>query len=96
MSLQRLSPLLALTDAATESVLQPAVESTAAQLFAPVRGLAFWSAILLPLTYLPMLFSDLSPSLGIAGTDAQVVGALICLNLVALLLGHSHNRPVEN
>ncbi len=94
MSLQRPSPLLALTAAANESVLQPIAESTARFLLAPVRGVAFWSAILLPLTYLPLLFVDVPASIGF-GADVHLVALLIALNVVAFLLGHEHRQPAD-
>ena len=95
MTLQRPTPLLALTAAATESVLQPVAESTARRLLAPVQGVAFWSAIVLPLTYLPILFSDAASASGPLGSDLPLVALLIVVNVLAFLLGHDHKRPAD-
>jgi hypothetical protein len=53
---------------------------------APLRALSFWTAVLLPLAYLPLLAD------GLAGGEASVLFALVAVNAVALLLGHEHAR----
>lgn len=57
-----------------------------------VRVVAFWAAILLPLTYLPMLFGAGAETLGLVG-QPHVFLALIALNLLAFLVGHDHKLP---
>ena len=50
-----------------------------------VRVIAFWTAVVLPFLYLPLLFG------GLEG-DATLFGSLLALNAVALLLGHDYRR----
>lgn len=53
----------------------------------PVRRLAFWGAILIPFSYLPLL------SLGVEGTrGALLLAGLFVANVAALVVGHGHNR----
>jgi len=53
----------------------------------PVQRLAFWSAVLIPFSYLPVL------ALGIDGTrGALLLAALFVANVAALVVGHGHNR----
>jgi len=59
--------------------------SFAASMLGPVRTAAFWSAVALPLTYLPMVATG-------AVWDLPVVFcALLALNAVAFLVGHGHD-----
>lgn len=48
-----------------------------------VRGIAFWTAILLPFTYVPLLLGD---------PPETLFGTLLALNVVALVVGHGHRR----
>jgi len=51
-----------------------------------LRAGAFWGAILLPFVYLPMLV------LGLHTVDDYLLfGALVTLNAVLLVVGHSHH-----
>ena len=50
-----------------------------------VRVVAFWTAVVLPFLYLPLLFG------GLEG-DVTLFGGLLVLNAVALLLGHDYRR----
>ena len=50
-----------------------------------VRVVAFWTAVILPFIYLPLLFG------GLEG-NATLFGGLLALNAVALLLGHDYRR----
>lgn len=56
-----------------------------------VRGIGFWTAILLPMAYLPPLFLG-HPTF----TDPVVLGKLLALNVVAIAigLGYDRNSPV--
>ncbi|WP_276272562.1 hypothetical protein [Haloarcula litorea] len=56
-------------------------------LLAPVRGLAFWTAIALPFLYLPLLVSGLETA-----AVRTAFAALVACNAVALLVGHSYAR----
>lgn len=53
----------------------------------PVTGAAFWAAIALPFLHLPLLATGLETTTGIA---AFLI--LVGLNVVTLLIGHSHRR----
>jgi hypothetical protein len=52
-----------------------------------VETAGFWTAVLLPLCYVPLLLTGLS-----TGRDAALLGLLVVLHLVALTAGHAHNR----
>ncbi|MBX0294822.1 hypothetical protein [Haloarcula nitratireducens] len=56
-------------------------------LLAPIRGIAFWTAIALPFLYLPLLASGLH-----SGSVRTAFAALVVCNAVSLLIGHSHAR----
>lgn len=53
---------------------------------APIRALAFWTAVLLPLAYLPLLAG------GLTGAETSVLAALLVANALALAVGHDHAR----
>ena len=53
---------------------------------ATVRRISFWSAILLPLVYLPLLAG------GLSSQTALIVVGLFALNLTALFVGHNHTH----
>lgn len=65
----------------------PALQTAAELAARPVRFVAFWVATLLPFTYLPLLAT------GMVTTHRAGFVALVCLNAVAFVVGHSHNRP---
>ena len=48
-----------------------------------VRAVSFWTAVVLPFLYLPLLFG------GLEG-NATLFGGLLVLNAVALFLGHDY------
>lgn len=52
-----------------------------------VEWMAFWSAVTLPLTYMPMLLAIKYTYL-----SSNVIIGIVAVNAVALLLGHQH-RP---
>lgn len=56
------------------------------QIAEPLRIVAFWGAIMLPFLYVPLLATGLD-------TVAQTVVflALLVLNLITLVIGHSHS-----
>lgn len=54
----------------------------------PITGVAFWAAVALPFLHLPLL---LATGLSSSGTATAFV-ALVALNVLALLVGHSHYR----
>jgi hypothetical protein len=65
----------------------PAIETVRSALVEPVRAAAFWTAITLPLVYVPMLAT------GAIGEHPVALLALIALNAVAFVVGHEHNQP---
>lgn len=50
-----------------------------------VRGIAFWTAIVLPFLYLPLLITGLN-----SGATRIAFVALVVCNAVTLLIGHAH------
>lgn len=63
-------------------------QQIAAYLHGPVQALAFWAAIALPFTYLPLLSQGFEDGL----TAPLAFGALLLANVVALVIGHGHGR----
>jgi hypothetical protein len=63
------------------------VGTLAALLVRPVRAVSFWMAALLPLTYLPLLAT------GVVADHPMAFLALLCVNVVAFVLGHGHRHP---
>lgn len=51
-----------------------------------VQGVAFWAATLLPIVYLSLIVID---------GDLWIVGALISLNVIALIVGHDYSRTIQ-
>lgn len=63
------------------------VPSIGHSLLAPLRGIAFWTAIALPFLYVPLLASGLeSESVRMAFT------LLVVTNVVTLIVGHPYAR----
>ncbi|WP_435126930.1 hypothetical protein [Halobaculum sp. D14] len=83
MSTSNQSPADRLARHATDA---PAVVRDAAQtgLLQPARAAAFWTASLLPLTYLPLLAA------GVAGSHTTAFAALVAVNVVAAVAGHDY------
>ena len=50
-----------------------------------LRIASFWAAIVLPITYLPLLAG------GLAGGDALLFAALVGINAGAFVFGHDHD-----
>jgi hypothetical protein len=69
-----------------ESTSLDRIGAVASYLFSPVRATAFWTAVLLPLTYVPLLAS------GLLADRPTTFVALTVLNAVAFVLGHPHKR----
>lgn len=95
MPLQQPSPLATLTTVARRSMIRPVAKSVDEHLVTPLRGFAFWAAILLPLTYLPLFFGSSVVGIDLTGADLHLVGTLLALNVIAFLVGHGHNQPSE-
>mgnify|MGYP006876429221 CR=1 FL=1 len=55
-----------------------------------VRALAFWTAALLPLGYLPLLFAVPSRL-----ATLPIVSKLLALNIFALLVGHGYGTDSD-
>ncbi|MFB6079731.1 MAG: hypothetical protein ABEJ81_01840 [Haloferacaceae archaeon] len=58
-------------------------------MLSPLRFLAFWASILLPLAYLPLVYD------GLTGSEPTVLGALLAVNVIAVLVGHGHGNGAE-
>lgn len=58
--------------------------AVAATLLGPVRAAAFWSAVMLPLIYLPLVAT------GLVWNRPLAFAALLVLNAVTFLVGHGH------
>lgn len=52
---------------------------------APVRFVGFWSAVVLPFAYVPLLFTELT------GPYLTAFLALVALHVVAIVLGREYN-----
>lgn len=66
---------------------RPTFEMLRAVVLPPVRALAFWTAIALPLLYVPVLTTD------VVWEHPLALLALFLLNGAALLVGHEHRQP---
>jgi|GEM_PF-2332337 len=63
-----------------------AVSAAAARALTVVRAVAFWTAVLLPLAYLPLFLA------GVAGAvDPVVVAAVVGFHAIAVVVGHVHD-----
>ena len=60
------------------------VPKPVAYLAVPVRFVAFWVAVALPFLSLPLLVG------GLEGSEPVVLGALLAVNVVALVVGHGY------
>ena len=77
-----------ITDAADDpDVDRRFLERTVPNLATPIRKAGFWTAIVLPFCYVPILLYGLSSPL----ETVAFVGVL-AVNLVALYVGHAHRR----
>jgi hypothetical protein len=54
---------------------------------AVVGAAGFWTAVVLPLCYVPLLLTGLETA-----RDAALLASLVLLHLLALTAGHAHNR----
>ncbi len=55
-------------------------------LLRPARGIAFWTAIALPFSYLPLF------TLEMVELSFRAFVFLLLINIVALIIGHSYRR----
>ena len=62
------------------------LERCRAHVVTPIRFVGFWSAVVLPFLYLPLLVG------GLDGTELMVFVSLLALDCLALLAGHSYGR----
>jgi hypothetical protein len=65
----------------------PTGEQLRSMVVGPVRAVAFWTAIALPLLSLPMVLT------GVVWKHPLALLSLFALNVVAFVLGHRHNQP---
>ena len=71
----------------TVPLVRRAVGGIASGLTASVRAVAFWAAILLPLSYVPLLAT------GFAGEHALAFVGLLVVNALGVAVGGDHRRP---
>ena len=64
----------------------PLPRTLASWLGRPTRAVAFWAAIALPVVYLPLFTVDVD------WLPAWTVFALLALNILALVVGHSYGQ----
>ncbi|MGQ3411028.1 hypothetical protein ACT4ML_02035 [Natrinema sp. LN54] len=64
-----------------------ALERAAPRIATPIRAAGFWTAIAMPILYLPLLAGGLSSSL-----EGGAFLGLVVANLLALYVGHAHRR----
>ena len=76
------------TSVETDSAADLARQGTLA-LRATIRRVSFWTAIVLPLIYLPLLSGGFGPQTG------HIVIGLLAMNLIALFVGHSHTHSYQ-
>lgn len=69
---------------------RPTLETLRDAVLPPVRAAAFWTAIALPLIYIPMLTT------GVVWEHPFALLALFLLNGFALLVGHGHRQPADD
>ncbi len=67
------------------ALVDDAVPGVSRTLFAPVRGVAFWTAIVLPFLYVPLLATGLQSS-----AVRTAFAVLVLANVIALFVGHSY------
>jgi len=72
-------------DSVREQRDQSLVRRSLNMMESPVRTVGFWSAVSLPFLHVPLLLTGLDST-----ADALAFGALLALNLCALLVGHGH------
>jgi hypothetical protein len=88
--LARVSPL-STDERDAVAVCKLAVSAAAARALTAVRAVAFWTAVLLPLAYLPLFLA------GVAGAvDSVVVATVVALHAVAVLVGHVHDGELAD
>lgn len=73
------------TPAVIRDALPAPAATVAASLVSPFRATAFWSAVVLPFAYLPLVAT------GAAWDRPLAFGVLLLLNVVAFLAGHGYD-----
>lgn len=75
MTFRRLAPICSL-----------AVTILGERLVTAVRGLAFWTAALLPFAYVPLL---------VGHPSGELLGSVLAVHVVALVVGHGYRRDAR-
>ena len=66
--------------------LLTAASTTGASVFAAAQQLGFWGSIIIPMTYIPVLY-------GTSGSEQlPVLLGLLALNVCCLVAGHGYSR----
>lgn len=70
----------------TDSIALDFASAVGRLAFAPLETVAFWSAVALPLEYLPILAN------GLGSADVPLFVGLLALHATALVLGRGHGQ----
>jgi hypothetical protein len=70
----------------TDSIALDVASTVSRAAFEPLKTIAFWSAIALPLAYLPLLAN------GLGTADVPLFVGLLAVHATALVLGRDHGR----
>jgi hypothetical protein len=69
----------------SDSPVLPRSRRVTRSVLKPVRVLGFWSAVALPFLHIPLLLTGLD-----SGAETFAFLALFAMNVLALVVGHSH------
>jgi hypothetical protein len=89
-TMTRSTPTMGSTHTERTALATQTAQHGRAALGRSVRWLSFWTAITLPVLYLPLLYAGIG-----AQTGALFLGLLV-LQLIALLAGHGYNQPTQS
>lgn len=64
----------------------PSLDQLGTYVRRPLEALGFWTAVVLPFLYLPLLAD------GFTGNDPLAFAGLLTLNVLALVAGHGYRR----
>lgn len=67
------------------SILRDTVSSPSVGIVSAIQAGAFWGAVLLPFIYLPLLATSLDSL-----NEQLLFASLLSLNVILLIVGHSH------
>lgn len=80
------SPPMATTSPSLPDARTPTLDALGEYVIRPLEAIGFWTAVVLPFLYLPLLAN------GFTGNDPLAFAGLLALNVVALVAGHGYRR----